>query len=62
MVAERSASGQYTARRAMVETGQSYLGKIEIVKGLQKGQHIITEGNEGLGDGQAIEVLENSQQ
>ncbi|MBS1947405.1 MAG: efflux RND transporter periplasmic adaptor subunit [Bacteroidetes bacterium] len=46
--------GQLVARKKPVETGQFYADKIIIKNGLQPGDAIITEGIQGLYDGQAI--------
>jgi membrane fusion protein (multidrug efflux system) len=47
-------NGQLVARKKSVEIGQLYEDKIEIKSGLQTGDLIITDGVQGLYDGQAI--------
>lgn len=46
--------GQWTARRKIIITGESYEGKIEVKSGLSAGDHLITEGFQTLYEGQLI--------
>ena len=57
MLAERNANGEYVAKRANIETGQSYQGQIEVTKGLRKDFMLITDGQMGLSEGQILTVL-----
>ena len=54
MVAVRDAGGNFTAKRVVVETGLSYEGQVEVVRGLNKGDQIITEGADGLVEGAEV--------
>lgn len=49
--------GQMVAQRRVVETGQSYNGQAEVVKGLKEGDVIITTGFNNLVDGQPLKVI-----
>lgn len=62
MIADRAESGEYVAKRSMIETGQSYQGQIEVVKGLQKDWMLITDGQMGLSEGQTLTVQGTSNQ
>jgi RND family efflux transporter MFP subunit len=53
MVAEK-ASGKLIARKKPVVIGQTYEDKIEIKSGINQGDNIITDGYQGLYDGQPI--------
>lgn len=52
----KSASNTFTAQRIPVETGRSYNGMTEIVKGLEVGDKVITTGYNTLVDGQLLKV------
>jgi RND family efflux transporter MFP subunit len=47
-------NGKWIARKKMISIGALYKDKVEIKSGLQAGDQIITEGFQGLYDGQAI--------
>ncbi|MFT3748543.1 MAG: efflux RND transporter periplasmic adaptor subunit [Agriterribacter sp.] len=47
-------SGKWIARKKMITIGQLYKDKVEIKSGVQAGDQIITEGVQGLYDGQTI--------
>lgn len=47
-------NGKLVARKKVVELGQLYEDKIEIKSGLQSGDQVITEGFQGVYDGQLI--------
>ncbi|CAN5723695.1 efflux RND transporter periplasmic adaptor subunit [soil metagenome] len=47
-------NGKLLARKKVVELGQLYEDKIEIKSGLQSGDQVITEGFQGVYDGQSI--------
>jgi len=47
-------NGKLIARKKAVEIGEAYGDKVEIKSGLQAGDQIITEGFQGLYDGQVI--------
>lgn len=61
MVAERSENGEFSAKRVSVESGISYEGQVEVVKGLSKGMQLITEGAAGLNEGAQLLFLDNEQ-
>jgi len=44
------------ARRKEVETGQRFEGQVEIVKGIQKGERVVTAGHEQLTEGMKVRV------
>lgn len=56
LVAEMQ-NGKMIAHKKPVQIGQLYNGKIEILSGLQVGDKIISEGYQGLYEGQAISSL-----
>jgi len=56
LVAEKE-KDRLVARKKVVQVGQLYNDKIEIKSGLQAGDVIITDGAQGLYDGQAITTL-----
>ncbi len=56
LVAEMQ-NGKMVAHKKPVQIGQLYNGKIEILSGLQVGDKIISEGYQGLYEGQAISTL-----
>jgi membrane fusion protein (multidrug efflux system) len=45
------------ARRKEVATGVRFQGKVEIPKGIQKGDWVVTSGHEQLSDGVKVEVI-----
>jgi membrane fusion protein (multidrug efflux system) len=47
-------NGKLLARKRMVTIGQTYADKIEVSSGLQTGDELITDGFQGLYDGQLI--------
>jgi multidrug efflux pump subunit AcrA (membrane-fusion protein) len=47
-------NGKLIARKKAVQIGEAYGDKVEIKSGLQAGDQIITEGFQGLYDGQVI--------
>ncbi len=58
-VAEPAASEQesaWTARKTTVETGYRSGNQIEILEGLEKGDHIIVRGFQDLADGESVAV------
>jgi len=52
-------NGKLTARKRTVEIGEMYQDKMEIKSGLSEGDTIITDGFQGLYEGQIIETLRN---
>ncbi len=52
-------AGNTYARKAYVETGESYNNQAIITAGLQVGDRIITAGSRGLTDGQKISLSQN---
>jgi RND family efflux transporter MFP subunit len=57
LVASRE-NGQLLARKRVVQIGQIYKDQIEIKSGLQTGDVVITDGSQGLYDGQAITTVQ----
>ena len=55
-VAEQK-NGDWIARRRSVRTGKSYNDRIEVLSGLQEGEHVVTVGYQNLADGQNIAVV-----
>lgn len=47
------------AKRQLIKTGKEYNGKAEVVEGLKENDVLITEGFEGLNDGQALTIKTN---
>ena len=45
-----------TAKRKEVETGVRFDGKVEILKGIQKGESVVTTGHEQLNEGMKVKV------
>jgi membrane fusion protein (multidrug efflux system) len=45
-----------TAKRKEVETGVRFEGKVEVLKGIQKGDQVVTAGHEQLSDGIKVKV------
>ena len=49
------------AYRKEVETGHRFDGKVEILKGIQKGEQVVTAGHEQLGEGMKVTASTKSQ-
>jgi membrane fusion protein (multidrug efflux system) len=49
------------AHRKEVETGHRFEGKVEILKGIQKGEQVVTVGQEQLSDGTKVKASTKSQ-
>ena len=49
------------AHRKEVETGHRFEGKVEILKGIQKGEQVVTVGQEQLSDGTKVKASPKSQ-
>jgi membrane fusion protein (multidrug efflux system) len=45
------------AHRREVETGMRFEGKVEILKGIQKGDRVVTTGQEQLSDGMKVKII-----
>jgi len=45
-----------TAKRKEVETGVRFEGKVEILKGIQKGEWVVTTGHEQLSEGTKVKI------
>jgi multidrug efflux pump subunit AcrA (membrane-fusion protein) len=50
-------NGDWIALRRSVRTGKSYNDRIEVLSGLQEGEHVVTVGYQNLADGQNIAVV-----
>jgi membrane fusion protein (multidrug efflux system) len=48
------------AHRREVETGIRFDGKVEVAKGIQKGEQVVTAGHEQLSEGMKVRVISNS--
>ena len=48
------------AHRKEVETGHRFEGKVEILKGIQKGEQVVTVGQEQLSDGLKVRIISKS--
>ncbi|NQT80015.1 MAG: efflux RND transporter periplasmic adaptor subunit [Candidatus Aminicenantes bacterium] len=55
-VAEQK-NGDWIARRRSVRTGKNYNDRIEVLSGLQEGEHVVTFGYQNLADGQNLAVV-----
>ena len=55
-VAEQK-NGDWIARRRSVRTGKNYNDRIEVLSGLQEGEHVVTFGYQNLADGQNMAVV-----
>ncbi len=55
-VAEQK-NGDWIGRRRSVRTGKNYNDQIEVLSGLQEGEHVVTVGYQNLADGQNIAVV-----
>jgi len=49
------------AHRKGVETGHRFEGKVEILKGIQKGEQVVTVGHEQLSEGIPVKIITKSQ-
>jgi membrane fusion protein (multidrug efflux system) len=45
------------AKRKEVETGIRFEGKVEILRGIQKGEWVITTGHEQLSEGAKVQIV-----
>lgn len=52
--------GKRTVDQRLVETGLSFDGNIEVVKGVSEGEPVVVRGNETLQQGQEVRVAEES--
>ena len=50
------ASGEWTAYKRVVTTGKDHEGRVEILSGMQEGEHVVTVGYQNLSDGQKLAV------
>jgi membrane fusion protein (multidrug efflux system) len=48
------------AHRKEVETGHRFEGKVEILKGIQEGEQVVTVGHEQLSDGIPVKIITKS--
>jgi multidrug efflux pump subunit AcrA (membrane-fusion protein) len=48
------------AHRKEVETGHRFEGKVEILKGIQKGEQVVTVGHEQLSEGMKVRMIESA--
>jgi membrane fusion protein (multidrug efflux system) len=48
------------AHRKEVETGHRFEGNVEILKGIQKGEQVVTAGHEQLSEGTKVRVIESA--
>jgi RND family efflux transporter MFP subunit len=55
-VAEQK-NGGWIARRRSIKTGKNYNDRVEVLSGLQEGEHVVTFGYQNLADGQNIAVV-----
>jgi len=46
--------GKKTAAKRVIQTGQTYNGKVEVLKGLQPGDQVISAGYQTLNEGQVV--------
>ncbi len=46
-----------TVQRALVESGERWDGRVEIVKGLHEGDHVVVSGQMKLNDGMTVEAV-----
>ncbi|MGB5555560.1 MAG: efflux RND transporter periplasmic adaptor subunit [Flavobacteriaceae bacterium] len=44
------------AKRSIITTGRTQTGKVEVLTGLENGQHVIKEGARSVKDGQKVEI------
>ncbi len=57
-VIENQKGNQWTARHRSVKSGRNSGDKVEILEGLKTGDRIITNGFQGLSDGQTVQIIE----
>ena len=57
-VIENQQGNKWIARHRSVKTGRNSGDKVEILEGLKQGDRIITNGFQGLSDGQPIQIIE----
>lgn len=50
-----------TAKKAIVEIGKNYQGKVEIIKGLEPGQMLIIKGARTVRDGEKVRIIESNE-
>ena len=50
-------SGKWIAERRSVQTGKNYNNWVEILSGLQEGEHVVTFGYQNLANGQSLAVV-----
>ncbi len=50
------AGGEWTAQKRIVTTGKDHEGRIEILSGIQEGEHVVTVGYQNLSDGQKLAI------
>lgn len=55
-----SVDGAMTAQERSIETGRRFAGRVEVRNGLNEGDTVVIEGNEGLQPGQGVEVVRNA--
>jgi multidrug efflux pump subunit AcrA (membrane-fusion protein) len=48
--------GEWTTQKRIVTTGKDHSGRIEILSGLQEGEHVVTVGYQNLSNGQKLAV------
>lgn len=53
-------NGDWTAEKRTVTTGERYGGRVEILTGVEEGEHVVTLGYQNLADGQKLTVTMGS--
>lgn len=53
--------GEWTTQKRIVTTGKDHEGRIEILSGLQEGEHVVTIGYQNLSDGQKLAVTKEQE-
>jgi len=53
--------GEWTAQKRIVTTGKDHEGRIEILSGLQEGEHVVTVGYQNLSDKQKLAVTKEQE-
>ncbi len=48
--------GEWTTQKRIVTTGKDHEGRIEILSGIQEGEHVVTVGYQNLSDGQKLAI------
>ena len=56
MVATKDKENKLQAHKVSITIGQSYKDKVEVTGGLQEGDQLITDGFQGLYEGQLITI------